>query len=64
MQHFNHRFGDQSYACTYKLQFDRLIVATVFGTETVPLNSSDDPLRIARVVAHDILSKASRDKLI
>lgn len=64
MQHFNHRFGAQSYACTFKVQFDRLIVATAFGTETVPLNPSDDPLRVARVVAHDMLSKASRDKLI
>lgn len=64
VKHFNYDFGGRSYPCTYKVRFDNLIVAVSFGTITVPLNGNDDPLRIARVVAHDILSKADREGLL
>ncbi len=59
--HFNYSYRDQLYPCTYQVQFDRLIVGALFGTTTIPMRKTDDPLRLARVVAHDILSKAGRD---
>ena len=62
--HFNFSFGDHLYPCTYDVRADRMTVAAVGNTQIIPLRQTDDPLRLARVVAHDILSKAGRDGLL
>lgn len=62
--HFNYSFGGKSYPCTYRVRFDHLIVAAKFGSETISFLHNEDPLRLARVTAHDILSKAGTDGLL
>jgi len=62
--HFNYSFGDHLYPCTYDVQADQMTVAAIGNTQTIPLRQTDDPQRLARVVAHDILTKADKNGLL
>lgn len=61
---FNHPFSDQLYPCTYKVRDDLMTVEAMGNTHVVAVRQTDDRLRLARVVAHDILSKAVREGLL
>lgn len=61
---FNYRFSDQLYPCTYEMRDDQMTVEAMGTSQTVAVRQTDDLLRLARVVAHDILSKADRGGLL
>jgi hypothetical protein len=61
---FNYPFGDQLYPCTYEVRNDLMTVEAMGKTHIVAVRQTDDRLRLARVVAHDILSKPDRDGLL
>lgn len=61
---FNYRFGDDLYPCTYEVRDELMTVGAIGKTHAVAVRQTDNPLRLARIVAHDILSKADRDGLL
>jgi hypothetical protein len=61
---FNYRFGDQLYPCTYEVRENLMTVEAMGKTHVVAVRQTDNPQRLARIVAHDLLSNADKNGLL